>query len=85
MMEITHPPDECLRTLELLAERDDSLLENVWWGCGADEHTGWLLVRADSASEALSILPPAVVDNTAISEVRKCRADEVEDMHEHAA
>ncbi len=51
------------------------------WGCGVGEHTGWAIIEADSAREAMMVVPPLQRASAKAVKLNKFSPDDVKRMH----
>jgi len=60
LIELRHDPDgvACARFVKLILTSGSHFLTHADWGCNDGEHTGWVIVEADSKDEARMVLPP---------------------------
>lgn len=85
MVVVEHTPDECLRTMDELADNAPELLDEFWFAGAAGEHKGWAIVDADSEEDALEKLPPALRDGADVVPVRHYSMQSVKALHRMAA
>ena len=52
------------------------------WGCKDGDHTGWAIIEADNAREALMVVPPAQRSSARAVRLAKFSVHDVELMHQ---
>lgn len=85
MIEFPHTQDNCLRMLDDLSMNNPDLLSRVNWGCMAGNHTGWAMVEAESAADALNMVPIGLRDSVRLTEMSRFTPDQIRDFHLKAA
>ncbi len=84
LIESPHTAEECLKALdELLAKGD--ILDRMYFGCKAGDHTGYAIVDAKSYSDARNLIPPFLLDKSRVIEVGKFSPEEIKGFHAEAA
>jgi len=58
LIESPHEPEECRKIVKNLYAL--GYLYNCDWGCKAGVHKAWVTIEADSESQALWVVPPAL-------------------------
>jgi len=53
-------------------------LNNFDWGCKDGVHTGWAIIEAENASQALGVVPAVVRDKARAVKLSKFESDMVE-------
>jgi hypothetical protein len=51
------------------------------WGCMDGEHTGWVIIEADNAKEALMVVPSGQRSSARVIRLTKFSPADVEKMH----
>jgi hypothetical protein len=51
------------------------------WGCMDGDHTGWAVIDAENAKEALMVVPPAQRHSARVVRLVKFSREDVEKMH----
>jgi len=75
MIELSDSPTECVEALGEVEPRSEDLLDEIYWGCMLRDHTGRLVVEAESESEARDMVVPALRDKVRITEVQSAIPD----------
>ena len=82
LIETTHTPAECLAALDTMAEQDKKLLAKTDWGCLSGDHTGYIVVDADSEQAARALLPEKMRANAKVIKVTKFTPKEIASLHQ---
>lgn len=51
------------------------------WGCKDGDHTGWVIIEAENAKEALMVVPSGQRQNARAVRLAKFTAADIEEMH----
>ena len=51
------------------------------WGCMDGDHTGWAVIDAENAKEALMVVPPAQRQSARAVRITKFSREDIERMH----
>jgi hypothetical protein len=62
LIESPHTARECKMVVKLVQSM--GYLNNFDWGCGEGVHTGWAMIEAENAAQALGVVP-ALIRNQA--------------------
>jgi len=81
LIETSHTPEECLRSLDAVVDETPKLLDKMQWGCGADVHKGWMFVTADDEAAARNMLPSSLREDANIVPIGKFTADQIRSYH----
>jgi hypothetical protein len=84
LIEVTHTPEECLKTLDEVKALGPSKLNQWNWGCKYGNHTGYTIVKATSESEALSNVPADERGNAKLYPLSKFSVEEIAAIHKQA-
>lgn len=52
------------------------------WGCSDGDHTGWIVLEAESASQALMVVPPNQRNRARVTKLVKFSPADIEKMHD---
>jgi hypothetical protein len=75
-----HTKEECLKCLDHVLAA--GYLTHFQWACPAGEHTGYLLIEAESKTEAMLIVPAFVRNKAKVIELCQFDPEQVRSMHE---
>jgi len=81
MIEFPHSSEECLDTMELLAQKNPDVLAATDWGCLVDKHTGWGIVEADNRAQIEAALPPDLNEKAVITEINRFDLEDIKSRH----
>jgi hypothetical protein len=81
LIELPHTQETCLRSLDKLNELGSNTLEMWSFGCHEGNHTGYAFVDADSASQALEIVPTEERRQAKLHKLSKFTAEEIRSYH----
>ena len=74
-----HTEEECKQALgQVLAA---GFITHFEWGCMDGEHTGWAILEADNAKEAMMAVPPAQRHRASIVRLTRFSPSDIEAMH----
>lgn len=73
----------CARAVQLLQQTGSHYLTNADYGCRDGVHTAWIIVEAESKTEARKVLPPAVREQARIVALNKFSIEEVDELLVH--
>ncbi|MGB9588526.1 MAG: hypothetical protein ACPL7O_10145 [Armatimonadota bacterium] len=71
VIEVIHDPDECVKALREFETYPEDLLDEVYWSCVSGDHTGRIMVEAESLQQAWSMVPDSLRDRVAIREAEQ--------------
>ncbi len=77
-----HTVDECLASLDGIVAGGEGALDNWYWGCMAEDHTGYQIVEAESEAAALSVVPENVREKARAIKLNKFTKEQVASFHE---
>ena len=80
LIESPHSPHECLMALQQTLAL--GYLTHFGWGCKSGQHCGWVILEAESESEALMVVPSLVRGKARAIRMTMFNPDEVKSMHE---
>lgn len=78
----SHTPEQCLASLENVDKVDAKALAKWDWGCKDNDHTGYLIVVAPNAEEALKNVPEAERATAKAIKLSKFTAADIKAAHE---
>ena len=84
LLEMPHTMEQCMEALDETAA-NPILLDQIWWGCMAGNHTAWAMVEAGSQTEALNMVPAVVRPQAVVTEIQQFSEQQIRDMHKKAA
>jgi len=74
-----HTAEECKQAIgEVLSA---GFITHFDWGCMDGQHTGWAIIEAENASEAMMAVPPAQRHSASIVRLNKFSPQEIDKMH----
>jgi ribulose bisphosphate carboxylase small subunit len=74
-----HTEEECKQALaQVLAA---GFITHFEWGCKDGEHTGWAILEAENAKEAMMAVPPAQRHSASIVRLTRFSPTDIEAMH----
>lgn len=79
LVSVTHTNDDCVRALK--AVEAVGMITHFDWGCKDGDHTGWVIIEAESRSQALMVVPPLMRDKARAVMLVKFEPEEVRSMH----
>lgn len=79
LIESPHTSEECLQTLQQVLAA--GYLTHFYWGCKAGDHTGYVILEADTKEEALLAVPAFVRQKAQVVELVRFDPAEVKAMH----
>ncbi len=74
-----HKPEDCDDALKQILYT--GFLTHFDWGCADGEHTGWAIIEAENAKEAMLVVPPKQRQAARVVRLVKFSFEEVEKMH----
>ena len=74
-----HTNAECIEALQQMLFT--GYLTHFDWGCKDGDHTGWAIIEAENAKEALMVVPPSQRQTARAVHLTKFLGEEVEKMH----
>ena len=77
-----HTPEGCLEALDAVKAMGKGALAKFEWGCKDGDHTGYAIVTAASADEALAIVPESIRPKAAATKLNRFTEAEVQKFHE---
>ena len=80
LIETTHTKEDCLHVLDLILAH--GFITHYDWGCAEGIHKGWVIVEADSSSEALLSVPPLIRDKATVIKLNKYSPQQLQSFHE---
>ena len=80
LVESPHDPKDCKRVVKSVYAQ--GFLNNCDWGCTAGVHTAWVTVEAESAKQAIWVVPPILRDKARAIKLVKFDSETVEEWKE---
>ncbi len=74
-----HTTQDCAKAIKQIEVVGS--LTHFDWGCKDGDHTGWVIVEADSKAEALMVVPPVERPRAKVVKLVKFSPAEVKAMH----
>jgi hypothetical protein len=74
-----HTEEECKQAIGQVLSA--GFITHFEWGCMDGEHTGWAILEADSAKEAMMAVPPAQRHSASIVRLTKFSPSDIDAMH----
>lgn len=74
-----HTKEDCVRALQQIEAA--GYLTHFDWGCKDGDHTGWLIIEADSKSEALMVVPTSQRPTSRVVKLTKFSAEDIRGVH----
>lgn len=74
-----HKPEDCVKALKQVEAIGS--ITHFEWGCKDGEHCGWAMLEADSAIEALLIVPSYERPKARVIRLVHFSPDEIRNMH----
>lgn len=82
LVEMKHTKEECLQALDAVNESGHKdLLGKIDWGCMDGNHTGYMIVEANSSEAALKDIPDVVKKNSHAYKLNKFTSQQIADFH----
>jgi hypothetical protein len=82
LVELPHTKEDCLEALDSVVAYSSALMERIDWGCGADVHTGWLVIEAQDEHAARMMVPTNIRDRASATQLVKFTPDQVRSFHD---
>ena len=79
LVSVTHTNDDCVRALK--AVEAVGMITHFDWGCKDGDHTGYVIIEAESRSQALMVVPPLMRDKARAVRLVKFDPEKVRSMH----
>lgn len=85
LIEVPHEAEEaaCVRAVKVLLESGSHYLTNAEFGCTDGVHKGWIIVTADSKTEARDTLHPAYRAQATVTRLNKFSMEELDQLIAH--
>jgi hypothetical protein len=80
-IEVTHTPEQCLKTLDEVKDMGKDKLMKWEWGCMSGNHTGYLMVEANNQAEALNWVPMDERSSAKVIKLNKFSMDQIAEFH----
>lgn len=74
-----HTAETC--KLALAEVLSTGYLTHFDWGCNDGQHTGWAILEAENAQQAMLAVPPAQRSRATAVKLTKFSPDEIEKLH----
>jgi hypothetical protein len=78
-----HTKESCLADLDAVLAEKPELLDRMEWGCMSGDHTGYLIVEAESEDAARQMLPKSLQKDAKIVGLTQFSADQIRSFHKH--
>ena len=82
LIESPHTASEC--KLAVKAVQSMGYLNNFDWGCRDEIHTGWAMIEAENADQALGVVPALIRDKARAIKLNKFESELVDKWETHA-
>ena len=79
LIESPHSGEECLEIVKQVVAK--GYATHFEWGCKGGVHKGWIILDAESETQALLAVPPLVRPKATVVRLNKFSADEVAGLH----
>ncbi|MFI5253716.1 MAG: hypothetical protein ACHQQQ_14945 [Bacteroidota bacterium] len=79
MVSIPHSMEDCVRALKTIESA--GLITHSDWGCKDGAHTGWVILEAESKSQAMMVVPALLREKAQVVQLVKFSPEEVRLMH----
>ena len=76
-----HTKESCLADLDAVLAETPQLLDSIEWGCMSGDHTGYLIVQAESEDAARQMLPTSLRKDAKIIRLNQFTADQIRSFH----
>jgi hypothetical protein len=76
-----HEPEECVKTLDYYLQAGAHYLTHAEWGCSGGVHAEWLIVEAESESDALLMVPPIVRRQAQLIKLNRFSPEQIRALH----
>ena len=74
-----HTKEDCVGALQQIEAM--GYITHFDWGCMDGDHTGWVIIEAESKSEALMVVPTAQRPKARVVKLVKFTPEEVRGLH----
>jgi hypothetical protein len=85
LIKIPHTKEECLRALDEELAKGTDVLNKVYFGCMAGDHTGYAIVDVNSESDARRLVPNFLLSKSSITEIGTFTPDMIRSLHKKVA
>ena len=75
-----HTAEDCINAVKQIVAA--GYITHFEWGCMDGEHTGWAIIEADNAKEAMMVVPSGQRRNARVIKLVKFTTADVERMHQ---
>jgi hypothetical protein len=84
-IELEHEAESvaCARAVQILLSSGSHFLTNADFGCRDGVHKAWMIIEAESRSEARNVLPPAFRGQARIVGLNKFSMEEIDELLLH--
>lgn len=82
LIELKHTSEQCLNTLDQISAEAPKLLDRVEWGCLSGDHTGYLIVSAESEKAARAMLPSLMRDEALVVGLNTFTVEQIKSFHQ---
>ena len=85
LLKTPHTAEDCLKALDEQLAKGSDVLDKFYYGCETGDHTGYAIVDADSESDAFSLVPTFLRDNSSVIKLGKFTPEMIRSFHAKAA
>jgi hypothetical protein len=82
-VQITHTPEQCLKTLDDMKSKGDAFLSKFEFGCMSGDHTGYAFLTGKSEEDVRQMLPKDQQVTAKIQKVDKFTPDQIQKLHKN--
>lgn len=79
LVSITHTIEDCIRALKTIEAV--GMITHFDWGCKDGDHTGWVIIEAESKSQAMMVVPALLREKAHAVKLVKFSPEDVRSMH----
>jgi hypothetical protein len=81
LIETKHTNADCIQVLQDVNNQDREILSQIQWGCMEGNHTGYMMVEAETEREALENLPQSARRDVEVYKLTRFTPEQIESMH----
>jgi hypothetical protein len=74
-----HAAGECIKALKQVYAM--GYLTHFYWGCKAGDHCGYMILEADTSSEAIMVVPSFLREKARAIQLNQFNPNEIEKLH----
>jgi len=82
LIELKHTSDQCLEKLDQISAEAPKMLDKIQWGCLSGDHTGYLIVSAESEKAARDMLPALMRDEAHVVGLNTFTVEQIKSFHQ---